>query len=70
MRLTATDGPASLGPQDYVFITMKTHQHLEALDSIPSLFGSTSRPGCSRTSPSFQQAGATINGVESTEFRI
>jgi 2-dehydropantoate 2-reductase len=39
VRLPATDDPASLGPQDYVFITLKTHQYLEALDTIPALLG-------------------------------
>lgn len=39
VHVAATDDPASLGPQDYVFVTLKTHQYLAALDSIPALLG-------------------------------
>jgi 2-dehydropantoate 2-reductase len=39
VRVAATDNPAELGPQDVVFITLKTHQYLAALDSIVPLLG-------------------------------
>jgi 2-dehydropantoate 2-reductase len=39
IRVTATDNPAELGPQDVVFITLKTHQYLTALDSVVPLLG-------------------------------
>lgn len=39
VRVNATDTPAELGPQDVVFVTLKTHQYLEALDSIAALLG-------------------------------
>lgn len=35
----ATDDPATLGPQDYVFITLKSHQVDGVLDKIPPLLG-------------------------------
>lgn len=39
VRLNATDRPAELGPQDVVFVTLKTHQYLESLESILPLLG-------------------------------
>lgn len=39
VQVAATDNPAELGPQDVVFITLKTHQYLAALDSIVPLLG-------------------------------
>lgn len=39
VRVAATDNPAELGPQDAVFITLKTHQYLAALDAIVPLLG-------------------------------
>jgi len=38
-RVPATDRPAELGPQDYVFISLKQHQLARALDGISALFG-------------------------------
>jgi 2-dehydropantoate 2-reductase len=35
----ATDDPAELGPQDYLFITLKSHQVLPALPQLHSLIG-------------------------------
>ncbi len=35
----ATDDPAELGPQDYVFVTLKSHQVPGALDAMRPLFG-------------------------------
>ncbi len=40
MRVTATDNPADLGPQDYVFIALKSHQLADILGPIQSLLGS------------------------------
>jgi len=37
--LRATDRPEELGPQDYVFITLKSHQVSPALDDIATLIG-------------------------------
>lgn len=37
--VTATDRPADLPPQDYVFLTMKTHQLDAALDQLEPLLG-------------------------------
>ena len=34
VKVNATDDPAQLGPQDVVFITLKTHQYLAALDTV------------------------------------
>jgi 2-dehydropantoate 2-reductase len=39
VRVQATDDPAQLGPQDYVIVTLKTHQYLAALDGIMPLLG-------------------------------
>ena len=39
VRVTATDDPAQLGPQDFVFVTLKTHQYLAVLDGIVPLLG-------------------------------
>jgi len=39
VHLRATDDPAELGPQDYVIVTLKTHQYLAALDDIVPLLG-------------------------------
>jgi 2-dehydropantoate 2-reductase len=39
VRVTATDNPVELGPQDYVFVALKSHQFEEALDSIQPLLG-------------------------------
>lgn len=39
VRITATDDPSELGPQDYVIVTLKTHQYLQSLDSIAALLG-------------------------------
>lgn len=39
VHVTATDDPSELGPQDVVFITLKTHQYLAALESILPLLG-------------------------------
>jgi 2-dehydropantoate 2-reductase len=38
-RVTATDHPAELPPQDYVFLTVKTHQLDAALDQLHPLLG-------------------------------
>jgi 2-dehydropantoate 2-reductase len=38
-RVKATDRPADLGPQDVVFIALKSHQVAPALDGIRSLIG-------------------------------
>ena len=35
-RVTATDDPSELGVQDYVFITLKSHQVTPALDATPT----------------------------------
>ena len=37
--VTATDDPKSLGPQDYVFVTLKAHSVIPALDDIATLLG-------------------------------
>lgn len=39
VRVPATDDPTQLGPQDYVIVTLKTHQYLAALDGIVPLLG-------------------------------
>lgn len=39
VRVNATDDPAELGPQDVVFITLKTHQYLGLLDRVVPLLG-------------------------------
>lgn len=39
-RITATDNPEELGPQDYLFITLKSHQVLPALPQLKALIGS------------------------------
>ncbi len=39
VRLRATDDPRELGPQDHVFVTLKTHQYLATLDAIVPLLG-------------------------------
>jgi 2-dehydropantoate 2-reductase len=39
VKVRATDRPEELGPQDYVFITLKSHQVGAALDGIKSLIG-------------------------------
>jgi 2-dehydropantoate 2-reductase len=39
VRVNATDKPAELGPQDVVFVTLKTHQYLDSLDAIATLLG-------------------------------
>ena len=39
MKVNATDDPAELGPQDVVFITLKTHQYLAVLDKVLPLLG-------------------------------
>ena len=39
VRVNATDDPAELGPQDVVFITLKTHQYLSVLDRVVPLLG-------------------------------
>jgi 2-dehydropantoate 2-reductase len=39
VNVRATDRPEELGPQDYVFITLKSHQVKAALDGIRSLIG-------------------------------
>jgi len=39
VRIQATDDPAELGPQDVVFITLKTHQYLGVLDKVVPLLG-------------------------------
>lgn len=39
VRVEATDDPKCLGPQDYVFVTLKTHQYLATLHTIPALLG-------------------------------
>jgi len=39
VRVNATDDPAELGPQDVVFITLKTHQYLGLLDRVRPLLG-------------------------------
>ncbi len=39
VRVNATDDPAQLGPQDVVFITLKTHQYLAVLDKVTPLLG-------------------------------
>ncbi|MES2492200.1 MAG: 2-dehydropantoate 2-reductase [Pseudomonadota bacterium] len=38
-RILATDDPRELGPQDYVFITLKSHQVLSAVPQITALLG-------------------------------
>ncbi|MCL2429402.1 MAG: 2-dehydropantoate 2-reductase [Alphaproteobacteria bacterium] len=38
-HVSATDRPEELGPQDYVFITLKSHQVGPALDGIATLIG-------------------------------
>lgn len=38
-KIRATDNPAELGPQDYVFITLKSHQVLSALPQLAPLIG-------------------------------
>lgn len=39
VTLRATDRPDELGPQDYIFITLKSHQVAPALDGIRTLIG-------------------------------
>ena len=39
VKVNATDDPAQLGPQDVVFITLKTHQYLGVLDKVVPLLG-------------------------------
>ncbi len=39
VRLTATDDPAELGPQDYVIVTLKTHQGWEVAEKMVPLLG-------------------------------
>ena len=39
VKVNATDDPAQLGPQDVVFITLKTHQYLSVLDKVMPLLG-------------------------------
>lgn len=39
VRVTATDVPADLGPQDYVILALKAHSIPAVLDSIQPLFG-------------------------------
>src|SRR6185503_19910582 len=39
VRLPATDDPTQLGLQDYVIVTLKTHQYLATLDAIVPLLG-------------------------------
>jgi 2-dehydropantoate 2-reductase len=39
VRVRATDDPAELGPQDYVFITLKSHQVTPALAAMRPLLG-------------------------------
>ena len=39
VRVRATDDAAELGPQDYVFITLKSHQVAPALESMRPLLG-------------------------------
>ncbi len=39
VKVNATDDPAELGPQDVVFITLKTHQYLAVLDRVMPLLG-------------------------------
>jgi 2-dehydropantoate 2-reductase len=39
VKVRSTDRPEELGPQDYVFITLKSHQVGAALDRIKSLIG-------------------------------
>ena len=39
LELTATDDPASVGPQDYVVLTVKAHSVAPAVDQIASLLG-------------------------------
>lgn len=38
-QVRATDNPAELGPQDYLFITLKSHQVLPALPQLRALIG-------------------------------
>ncbi len=38
-RIAATDRPAELGPQDYVFVCLKQHQFADSLDGIAALLG-------------------------------
>lgn len=38
-RMAATDDPATLGPQDYVIVTLKSHQAWEAADHLKPLIG-------------------------------
>src|SRR5262245_50893278 len=39
VRVTATDHPADLGPQDYVILALKAHSVSAVLDSIQPLLG-------------------------------
>lgn len=39
VRLRATDDPVTLGPQDYLFITLKQHQVTPALEAMKPLLG-------------------------------
>ncbi|HSV83118.1 MAG TPA: 2-dehydropantoate 2-reductase [Ramlibacter sp.] len=39
VHVHATDDPASLGPQDYLFLTLKAHQVEDALDQLRPLVG-------------------------------
>ena len=38
-KVTATDNPADLGPQDYVIVTLKSHQAWEAAEHMQPLLG-------------------------------
>src|SRR6202049_3710471 len=38
-RMQATSDPAELGPQDYVIVTLKSHQAWEAADQMTPLLG-------------------------------
>ncbi|MGI9341702.1 MAG: 2-dehydropantoate 2-reductase [Gammaproteobacteria bacterium] len=39
LRITCTDNPAELGPQDYVIVTLKAHQVTPIVDQIAPLLG-------------------------------
>lgn len=39
LRITCTDNPAELGPQDYVIVTLKAHQVAPIVDQIAPLLG-------------------------------
>ena len=44
-KVTATDNPAELGPQDYVIVALKTHQAWEVADQMVPLLGPRHRCG-------------------------